>query len=57
VSDDGVYLVGEDLVGENGSVVLKLGRLDYGSDLFSAGYIAGLQGEQIRRQRTKEHVP
>ena len=43
--EDGVYLIGED-----GSVVLKLCRPDHGSDLMIAGYIMGLQGKQIPRK-------
>ena len=42
--EDGVYLIGED-----GSVVLKLCRSDRGSDLMIAGYIAGLQAHQLPR--------
>lgn len=43
--EDGVYLIGED-----GSVVLKLCRPDRGSDLVIAGYIMGLQGKQLPRK-------
>lgn len=40
--EDGVYLVGED-----GTVVLKLCRPDRSSDLMIAGYIMGLQSKQF----------
>lgn len=45
VREDGVYLVAAD----DHTVVLKLCRPDRDSDLLMAGYIAGLQGHQLRR--------
>lgn len=44
--EDGVYLVGED-----GSVVLKLCRPDHGSDLVIAGYVMGLQGRKLAKEQ------
>lgn len=42
---DGVYLICAD----DKTPVLKLCRPDHGSDLLVAGYISGLQAEQLRR--------
>lgn len=47
--EDGVYLIGED-----GSVILKLCRSDHGSDLMIAGYIMGLQGKQLPPPSTRD---
>lgn len=44
--EDGIYLVGED-----GSVVVKLCRSDHSSDLMIAGYIMGLQGKQLQPRK------
>ena len=44
--EDGVYLIGED-----GSVILKLCRPDHGSDLVIAGYVMGLQGRKLSKEQ------
>ena len=50
--EDGVYLIGED-----GSVVLKLCRPDRGSDLVIAGYVMGLQAIALAAQATRKKRP
>lgn len=59
IREDGVYIVAYD-----GTVVLKLCRPDRGSDLLMAGYIAGLQVQQLTgrsmseiAQRVREKLP
>lgn len=44
VREDGVYLVAAD----DRTTVLKMGRPDHDSDLLMAGYIMGLQAQQLR---------
>jgi len=44
VREDGVYLIGAD----DRSVILKLCRPDRGSDLFIAGYVAGIQAGKLK---------
>ena len=51
--EDGVYLVGAD----DRTVVLKMCRPDRGSDLFIAGYIAGLQGQKVPRKDAPKEEP
>lgn len=48
--EDGVYLIGAD----DRTVVLKMCRPDRGSDLFIAGYIAGLQAQKVQRESAKD---